>query len=141
MRLVLSALIALFGATALQAQDALRVIVNPSVPGASIDRKALADIYLKRVSRWSSGMIIEPIDQSAGAPLRTRFSPMVFSQPTVWVTTQWLRQMTERKGFPPAVKTSDQDVIAYVAKTKGAIGYVGVDPPLDETVKVLKFLE
>ncbi|MGE0453724.1 MAG: hypothetical protein AB7O37_12640 [Vicinamibacteria bacterium] len=139
--LLLGVLALSLSALAGSADDGFRVIAHPSVPGDSIDRKTLGAIYLKQVVHWSTGVAIEPIDQSASSPVRARFSEAVFGQPVAWVTSHWSRLMTSGKGWPPAVKASDADVIAQVRKNRGAIGYVSAAATLDETVKVLELLD
>ena len=123
------------------ATDQFLVIVNPSVPGTAIPRRTLAAIFLKQSTRWTDNSIIEPIDQSAKATIRARFTEGVFGQPVQWVTTYWGRAITSGSGRPPLVKGSDEEVIAHIARSKGAIGYVSADARLDDSVKVLEVTE
>jgi ABC-type phosphate transport system substrate-binding protein len=37
--------------------------------------------------------------------------------------------------MPPPVKTSDEEIVAFVASTPGAIGYVSSGTPLPDTVR------
>src|SRR3954471_1291175 len=44
------------------ATPAFRVIVNETNPITSVDRKTLADVFLKKVTRWAGGEVIRPVD-------------------------------------------------------------------------------
>ena len=39
--------------------------------------------------------------------------------------------------FPPTVRSTDEDVIAFVAARTGAVGYVSADAVLPDTVHVV----
>ena len=39
---------------------------------------------------------------------------------------------------PPPVKTSDEEIVSFVASTPGAIGYVSSSTPLPDSVKMVE---
>jgi ABC-type phosphate transport system substrate-binding protein len=130
------ALVVLFQAGSPTAQTApeFRVIAHPGVKGGKVPRETLAEIFLKRTVRWSDGVPIEPVERSLTSPLRVSFSRKVLGRSTLEVQAYWSKAM--RDGIrPPIVKGSDEDVIAFVSSTAGAIGYVAVDRELPPTVK------
>jgi hypothetical protein len=43
--------------------------------------------------------------------------------------------------MPPMVKSSDGEIISFVASTRGSIGYVSAETPLPDSVKVLAIVE
>ena len=51
----------------------------------------------------------------------------------VSVRMYWTRTMVSDH-FPPMVRSSDEDVIAFVASRTGAVGYVSADAALPDTV-------
>ena len=48
----------------------------------------------------------------------------------------WIRLVLSGEGVPPKVLGSEAEVLLYVAKNEGAIGFVDVDN-VDDSVKVL----
>jgi len=49
----------------------------------------------------------------------------------------WQRKMSQGV-TPPPVRTTDEEVVAYVARTPGAIGYVSSAVALPETVRAIE---
>lgn len=131
--LIVSALAA--GAAPVVAADArFRVIVHPQVKGNQIPRAALSSIFLMQASKWGDGSAAHPVDQSVRSPVRQAFSASVLRQGLVQVQVYWHRQMGTGK-VPPRVMASDEDVVAFVASTPGAIGYVSAETPLPDGVR------
>jgi ABC-type phosphate transport system substrate-binding protein len=114
-----------------------RVIVHPQVKGSQIPRAALSSIFLKQAPRWGDGSPVQPIDQSVQSSVRKSFSADVLQQGIVAVQVYWQRKMSNGV-VPPPVKTSDEEVVAYVASTPGAIGYVSAATPLPDSVKAVE---
>ncbi len=116
------------------AEGRFRVIVNPQVKGNQIPRAALSSIFLKQASRWGDGSEARPVDQSLRSPLRVSFSNDVHQRGLIEIQVFWQREIA--KGHvPPPVKTSDEEVVEYVASTPGAIGYVSTGTVLPVTVR------
>ena len=116
------------------------VIVHPEVEGAQIPRATLSSLFLKDVVRWGDGLMVRPVDHSLQSPLREAFTRQVLTVPVAGVQRFW--QAKIMKGItPPPVKSSDADVVEYVAMTKGAIGYVSTSVPVPTSVKVLAVID
>jgi len=111
-----------------------RVIVNPQVRGNQIPRAALSSIFLKRAVRWGDGSSAQPVDQSMRSDVRRAFTADVLGQGLVEVEVYWHHRM-EAGQVPPAVKTSDEDIVSFVAATPGAIGYVSPSAQLPPGVR------
>ena len=114
-----------------------RVIVHPQVKGSQIPRAALSSIFLKQAPRWGDGSPVQPIDQSVQSSVRKSFSADVLQQGIVAVQVYWQRKMSNGV-IPPPVKTSDEEVVSFVASTPGAIGYVSAATPLPDSVKTVE---
>ena len=124
------------------AADAFVVIVNPSVSGANIRRSDLAAVFLKKSPRWGSGLAAEPVDQSGASPVRKAFSESVVRMPVGEVVQYWQKAMLSATPTrPPSVKDSVAEVIAYVSKRPGALGYVAAGTPLPPGVKALAVID
>ncbi|HSD31644.1 MAG TPA: hypothetical protein VLB49_07020, partial [Gemmatimonadales bacterium] len=116
------------------AAAAFRVIVHPQVKGSEIPRPVLSAIFLKQALKWGDGRPVVPVDQSVQSSVRRVFSNEVLGQGVVEVQVYWQRRITAGL-VPPPVKTSDEEVVAFVASTPGAIGYVSPGTPLANGVR------
>jgi ABC-type phosphate transport system substrate-binding protein len=116
------------------------VIVHPEIQGDELPKVILSAIFLRRAPRWEDGQDVRPVDQSLSSPLRAAFTAAVLDMPVNGAQRYWSDAI--KKGVqPPPVKTSDADVIAYVASTPGAIGYVSPGAPVPEAVKIMKVVD
>ena len=119
------------------ADASFRVIVHPQVKGSQIPRSALTSIFLKQAPRWGDGTLVLPVDQSVRSLVRKSFSGDVLQQGIVEVQVYWQRKMTAGV-VPPPVKTSDEEIVSFVASTPGAIGYVSAATALPDSVKAIE---
>ncbi len=128
------AVLAAGAAPVASAEARFRVIVNPQVKGNQIPRAALSSLFLRGAAKWSDGSDVRPVDQSLRSPLRVSFSNDVHQQGLLEIQVYWQREIA--KGHtPPPVKSSDEEVVEYVASTPGAIGYVSPGTALPDTVR------
>jgi ABC-type phosphate transport system substrate-binding protein len=118
-------------------RDDFQVIVNAS-PATEVERAEVARFFLRQSLKWSDGQSVLPVDQSSRSAVRDAFSRLVLKQPLPAVDTYWQRQIASGRALPPPVKTSDAEVLAYVAATPGAIGYVVGGLNLTPGVKLLR---
>ena len=134
--LALAALAA--GALPVVSADAsFRVIVHAQVKGSQIPRSALTSIFLKQAPKWGDGTAVRPVDQSVQSLVRRSFSGDVLQQGIVEVQVYWQRKMSAGV-VPPPVKTSDEEIVSFVASTPGAIGYVSAATALPDSVKAIE---
>jgi ABC-type phosphate transport system substrate-binding protein len=124
------------GSPGAAADPAFQVIVHPEVEGARIPRTVLASIFLGEADRWANGRPVAPVDQSLRSPVRAAFTEYVLNTSVDGVQAIWHRKIVQGVR-PPPVKSSDREVIAYVAKSKGSIGYVSLSTPLPPTVRAV----
>ena len=110
---------------------AYRVIVNPKNPNVSAPRKFVEEVFLKKTTTWPGGGTIRPADQSAGAPPRKPFSDEVLHKSVAEVKSYWQQAIFAGRDVPPPELGSDEDVVKYVLKYDGAIGYVSGSTNLD----------
>jgi ABC-type phosphate transport system substrate-binding protein len=100
------------------------VIVNGANPQASLDRKFLGDAFLKKTTRWGDGELIRPVDQSPDSPVRRRFSEQVLNRSVTAVRSYWQQVIFSGRDVPPPELGGDAEVLEFVRKHVGAIGYV-----------------
>lgn len=135
--------LAIMLAAAAGAAEDFVVIVHPSVSGATVSREALGAVFLRKAQRWSGGGgLAVPVDQSGTSPVRKAFSEAVLQRPVEQVLQYWQKQMfSSARLAPPPVKGSDADVVAFVAKNPGAVGYVTAATALPPEVKKLAVVD
>jgi ABC-type phosphate transport system substrate-binding protein len=120
------------------AADDFVVIAHQSVLGTSVHRSDLAGVFLRKVPRWGDRTAAVPVDQSATSAVRKAFSESVLRMPVSTVLQYWQKQMFATPPLrPPAVKGSDAEVMAFVASTPGAVGYVSAGAALTDAVKAV----
>jgi ABC-type phosphate transport system substrate-binding protein len=110
---------------------AFLVVVHPSNEASSIDRKFLEDAFLKKVTRWPSDQVIRPVDLAPGSPVRRAFSAEVLNRSVEAIKVYWQQRIFSGRDVPPPELDSDDEVIAYVLKHEGAVGYVSAAASLD----------
>lgn len=117
-----------------------RVIVAPTNSLETIERERVARIFLKSETRWENGREIAVVDQSSRSPVRLSFSRGVLKTVGMSrmsaVQSYWQQQLFSGRGTPPPIKSSDEEVVAFVAANPAGIGYVAADAIL-EGVKAL----
>jgi len=140
--LAAAALVVVMTGTA-DATDSFAVVVNSSVAGTSMHRADLAAVFLKKAVRWGDGSPANPVDQSGTSPVRKDFSENVLHMPVMAVVQYWGRQLASMAASvrPPTVKGSEDEVLVYVAKTIGAVGYVSSGTALLPGVKAVSIVD
>ena len=135
---LLPLVLAVVAAFALRAGDsratgasAWRVIVNPSNPASSVERRFLADVFLKKVTRWPTGDGVRPVDLREEATARQRFSEDVIERSVASVKSYWAQLVFSGRDVPPPELDNDEEVVRFVLKNAGAVGYVSPGAALD----------
>jgi ABC-type phosphate transport system substrate-binding protein len=106
------------------AQQGYAVIVNEANEVNEISSADLSAMYLRKIRRWPNGQEIVPVDLSENQSTRESFSVAIHGKSTSAIKAYWQKMIFSGKAVPPVEKTVDQDVVAYVRATPGAIGYV-----------------
>lgn len=97
------------------------VIANKSVTG-SIDKATLKNIYSLDIKKVG-GKDVVPFDLKEDNATRQKFYSGIGS---VWseMSKIWMRAKLSGAGAPPKQASSEDDMVAKVASTPGAIGFV-----------------
>lgn len=116
-----------------------KVIVNPGNPVASLSKKEVSNLFLKKKGRWDEMRAnVEPVDLDAA--VREDFSQEVHGRSVTAIKSYWQRQIFSGREVPPPEVKTDADVIAFVAARPGAIGYVSASTSL-AGVKEVRIVE
>lgn len=133
-RQLLICALALIAAVPAMADD-IKVIANPSVKAESISIAELRSAFLLQRKTLKDGSPVEPVLQKRGATHET-FLRQYLNRDSEEIRIYYQGLVFTGKGSMPKQFDSDVQVVAYVAQTRGAIGYVSMSSPT-EAVKVL----
>ncbi len=101
-----------------------QIIVNPTNPAASVERKFLEDAFLKKTTTWPSGDVIRPVDLAPDSATRNRFSRDVLNRSVEAVKSYWQQRIFSGRDVPPPELDHDDDVVKFVLGHPGGVGYV-----------------
>src|SRR5512140_1232392 len=101
----------------------VKVIANPSVKASSVSADDLKGVFLQEKTSLSDGSHVEPVLEKGGAA-HEAFLKEYLGKSDDALQRYYRSLVFTGKGSMPKTVTSDTEVITYVAKTKGAIGYV-----------------
>jgi hypothetical protein len=99
-----------------------KVIANPSVKSSDISTDDLKNVFLSTKTALADGSQVEPVLAKAG-PAHEAFLKDL-GKTDAALSTYYRSLVFTGKGSMPKICGSDAEVVDYVAKTKGAIGYV-----------------
>jgi len=116
--------IALAGAFTGSSKPEFDLVVHPSNPVNDLSRSQIAQIFLKKMTRWPTGRGVLVVDQPADARIRQRFTTVILEKEMRQVDAYWQESIFSGRAVPPLQRRSDAEVIAYVRENPDAIGYV-----------------
>jgi hypothetical protein len=99
-----------------------KVVANPSVKASEISADDLKGVFLATKASLPDGSQVEPVLAKTGAAHQAFLKDLGKSD--AGLSTYYRSLVFTGKGSMPKICGSDAEVIEYVAKTKGAIGYV-----------------
>src|SRR5439155_23813865 len=70
-------------------RSAYVLITHPGNPISRLDRKFVAEIFLRRTTRWPDDSAVHPVDLGPDAPVRSRFPQEILSRSVASVSTYW----------------------------------------------------
>lgn len=111
-----------FNATAALA-DEVKIIANESVRTDTISVAELRRVFLEQKFALSDGTNVEPVLEKHG-PIHKAFLQEFMGVSEEELQTYYSTLLFTGKGSMPKELNSDAEVVAYVARTRGAIGYV-----------------
>jgi len=107
-----------------RAQADIKIVVNAGNPISEMSISDVAGVFMKKVGKFPGGGPATPVDQAKNSAIRGAFSRTVLGRPASAVDSYWQQQIFAGGELPPPAKASDDEVIAFVKSTPGAIGYV-----------------
>jgi ABC-type phosphate transport system substrate-binding protein len=101
----------------------IKVIANPAVGASSVSADELKGVFLATKTSLSDGSHVEPVLEKDG-PVHEAFVKEYLGKTDAALQTYYRSLVFTGKGSMPKTLAADAEVVAYVAKTKGAVGYV-----------------
>jgi hypothetical protein len=128
--IVMFAALAFFGAESKSAQAGdIYVVARADV---KLSAGEIREIYLGD-KEFDGTVRIVPIDNQAA---QADFAAKVLSMSVDRYNTLWIKKAFRDALNPPTVKATDAEVLEFVKRTNGAVGYVSA-PPRDKSVVVV----
>jgi TonB family protein len=133
--LSLLAVVVIFAPFRVIAAD-VKVIANGSVKLDTISANEVKSVFLEESTSLRDGTHVEPVFERDG-PVHEAFLHEYLAAGTDDDLQSYYRALVfSGRGSMPKQLGSDAEVVAYVARTKGAIGYVSAETPVGD-VKTL----
>ncbi|MEP6960853.1 MAG: hypothetical protein ABI995_02185 [Acidobacteriota bacterium] len=100
-----------------------KVIANHSVGVMSISAAELKGVFLVAKTELNDGSRVAPVLEKGG-PVHNAFVKECLGKTDSALQTYYRSLVFTGKASMPKTVATDEEVVAYVAKTKGAVGYV-----------------
>jgi len=111
------------------------VIANPSVKAASVSKDDLRDVFTGVSSSLKGGSQVTPVLLKDGAVHLAMLTLYIGKSDSAF-RASWRSIVFSGQGIMPKTFDSESAIVDYVARTPGAIGYIGKSAP-HEGVNVL----
>jgi hypothetical protein len=114
--------VTLFAGTPCIAAD-VKVIANPSVKISKISSEDLKSVFLVMKTSLADGSHVEPVLLKSGS-VHDTFVREYIGKTAAGLENYYRSLLFAGKGTMPKMLRSDAEMLEYVRKTRGAIGYV-----------------
>ncbi len=118
--------------------DDLIVIGNRSVPVSTLTQKEVKMIYLGKQKIWDNGLKVTFVKLKDEQSSKRFLKHFVKKNPSMY-KRYWKKQAFIGGGNPPKEFGREKDLVQYVSKTKGAVGFISSKSYI-ETVKILSVM-
>jgi ABC-type phosphate transport system substrate-binding protein len=106
------------------ATEPYEVIVNPSVSEKTLSKGSLRAIFGMRLHNWPDGTAVRVFVLPDDSPLHATFSKEKLNVFPYQLRSAWDRLVFSGTGQAPDTVSSAEEMLARVASTPGAIGYL-----------------
>lgn len=107
------------------------LVCHPDNRLSNVERRFVQDAFLKKVTTWPTGDGAHPVDLLPSSPVRRQFSEEVLRRSVSAVRIFWEQRIFAGRDLPPPEVANDAEVIRFVMRDRGAIGYVSAGAHLD----------
>ncbi len=110
------------------------IIANKDVPETALRQQEVQEIFLGKRVQWSNNSRIRFVTVGDSEVHGMFLKQYVNLSEADW-KIYWKRMVFTGRGLPPETIPTEAELIAFVGKTKGALGYVSSDGLPDKTEK------
>lgn len=114
----------------------LVVIANPKSGISALSRDDVVNIFLGRFRQLPSGISALPADLPASQPEKAQFYRLLVNKDLSEINSYWARLIFSGRTVPPRQALGNEDLLNFIGKTPGAIGYLEKSR-IDPRVKVV----
>lgn len=107
-----------------------QLIAHPGVGTATLSKDGAKDILLGNQGKWANGTVIK-LAVLSGGPAHDKAINDLTARSADQFDKFWKKQVFTGKGVMPEAMADDAAMVAYVAKTPGAFGYVSAGAKTD----------
>jgi ABC-type phosphate transport system substrate-binding protein len=135
----LAVLLLLCGAAASAADAATEpfvLVAHPDVPRESLDKKTVSRIFLGKKTRWDGGLPVVPVVLREG-DLHESFVEAMLDRTASKYEVFWKQAVFTGRGIPPRSFADEAELLAFVAATPGAVGYVSAGTRLKDVKRIV----
>jgi ABC-type phosphate transport system substrate-binding protein len=100
------------------------IIANTGVAESALSQQDAQSIFLGKKTQWADGSRIHPVTLETGE-VHKAFLKDVARQTPSQFATHWKRMVFTGRGAALQTFATEKETVGHVAKTAGAIGYVG----------------
>ena len=133
---VLLALALMIGCSAGLASAEIKIIANTNVTETTVSGKTVEDIFLGKVVQWRDNAVIHVVTVK-DPKIHHAFLDQYLKKSEAQWNAYWKRLVFTGTGTPPEQAETQQALLEYVAKTKGAVGYMEAEPLTIDTAKII----
>ncbi len=123
---ILSMIVLLLTANAVQAE--VRIITNPSVKETTLSSSDIRDIFLGKKKKWSDNTKIH-IVVADDDNLHASFLETYIHRTSNQFQAYWKNMVFTGKGAYPKTLKTTREIMDYIARTRGAVGYIKAGSP------------
>jgi ABC-type phosphate transport system substrate-binding protein len=109
------------------------IIAHKDVAETALTEKDLQKIFLGKQVQWQDTSAIHPATVKEAELHKAFLEQYIKKSSSQWVT-HWKRMVFTGNGTPPEQFANQQELLDYVTKTRGAIGYVDAEFPIENVI-------
>jgi ABC-type phosphate transport system substrate-binding protein len=107
-----------------RATEPYEIVTNPGVNETTLSKSSLRAIFGMRLHTWPDGTAVRVFVMPDDAPLHAAFSKEKLNVFPYQLRSAWDRLVFSGTGQAPGIVTSPEEMLAKIASTPGAIGYL-----------------
>jgi hypothetical protein len=104
--------------------DVLVVVVSAGAGSGSVSREVIRNIYFGKTTFWPNNTPVKAYGRPAGSAAGRRFYRSILGMSSSAFQAHWNELQLSGGGIAPSIVSSADSVLARVAGSSGAIGYV-----------------